>query len=638
MIRKRFVWKVRDREIPLGERTLIVGILNITPDSFSDGGKYDDPEAAVAHALALQEAGADILDIGAESTKPGSERIAAGEELRRLIPVLKRLEGKLDIPISVDTYKPDVAEAALDYGVAIINDPSGLTWEPDLAKVVLRFNAGLILNHTRGTPDAWAKQAPLHDVMGTVRSELDAAINRARRAGISKECIVVDPGLGFGKRQEQNGVILARLAELESLTAPVMVGPSRKSFLAKATGELTDYATAAAVVLSITGGAHLVRVHNVAAMRAAVEVADAVLTVVPQTPETGVVRPGRTEPSLEGRAPDLDDDARRRPLVSPLLKKAPRPVEHPSPILRPEVEADAEEVADEEVESDEVTEKPKEELKPAAAAKPYWENRPMREPKGGKKYDGDRPARPPREDRPSFDGPPRGGDRSYGPPRGDRPSGPPRGGDRPSYGPPRGDRPSGPPRGGDRPSYGPPRGDRPSGPPRVETGLMGHLVEIVLRVLRTGRSARRMGLLVEIVLLVRRAGIGLMGGDRPSYGPPRGDRPSGPPRGDRPYGPPRGDRPSGPPRGDRPYGPPRGDRPSGPPRGDRPYGPPRGDRPAGPPRGDRPYGPPRGDRPSGPPRGGDRPYGPPRGDRPAGPPNKRSGPPRPGGGRPPRRP
>src|SRR5208282_1669232 len=162
-MRKLYYWKLKAREIKLGERTVILGVLNVTPDSFSDGGKYLDPDRAFARAIELEEQGADIIDIGAESTKPGSHRISEAEELRRLIPVLKRLHGKLAIPISVDTYKSAVAEKALEHGAEIINDPSGLTFDPQLARVAAGLNAALIINHMRGTPESWAKLPPLKD-------------------------------------------------------------------------------------------------------------------------------------------------------------------------------------------------------------------------------------------------------------------------------------------------------------------------------------------------------------------------------------------------------------------------------------------------------------------------------------------
>jgi dihydropteroate synthase len=277
MARKRYEWKLRSRTLQLGDRTLILGVLNVTPDSFSDGGKYLDPDRAFARAIELEEQGADIVDVGAESTRPGSQRISQAEELRRLVPVLKRLRDKLTVPISVDTYKAAVAERALELGAEIINDPSGLTFDPQLAKVVARYDAGLILNHMRGNPETWAKLPPLPDVMGTILHDLDAAVHRARRAGIERTQIVVDPGIGFGKRKEQNSEILARLHELARLDLPILVGPSRKSFLAQRTERETVFATASAVAAAILGGAHLVRVHDVVEMRAAAAVADAIL-------------------------------------------------------------------------------------------------------------------------------------------------------------------------------------------------------------------------------------------------------------------------------------------------------------------------------------------------------------------------
>jgi dihydropteroate synthase len=282
MPRKHFIWKLKRREIRLGERTAIMGVLNVTPDSFSDGGKYADPDRAFAHAVEMEEEGADIIDIGAESTRPGSARIPAIEELRRLVPVLKRLKDRLGIPISVDTYKAEVAERALDLGVEIINDPSALTFEPQLARTVSNYDAGLVLNHMRGRPETWAKLAPMPDPMATIGRELDAAANRARGVGIDKTRLVVDPGIGFGKRKEQNSLILARLHELAPLDLPLLVGPSRKQFLAHATPEETRFATAAAVAACVLGGAHIVRVHDVRAMRAAADVADEILHAQPE--------------------------------------------------------------------------------------------------------------------------------------------------------------------------------------------------------------------------------------------------------------------------------------------------------------------------------------------------------------------
>ena len=272
--RKRFEWKLRDRTLNLGDRTLILGVLNVTPDSFSDGGTYQDPDRAFARAIELEELGADVIDIGAESTRPGSVRISEAEELRRLVPVLKRLKGKLTIPVSVDTYKANIAEKAFEFGVEIINDPSALTFDADLARKVSHANAGLILNHMRGTPETWLKLPPLKDLIRTVRAELEAAAHRGVLSGVDRKRIVVDPGLGFGKRREQNSEILAQLGELVRLELPILVGPSRKHFVARESVDATEFATAAAVAAAVLNGAHMVRVHDVKAMKAVVEVAD----------------------------------------------------------------------------------------------------------------------------------------------------------------------------------------------------------------------------------------------------------------------------------------------------------------------------------------------------------------------------
>jgi dihydropteroate synthase len=276
-MRKLFFWKLKNREVRLGERTALMGVLNVTPDSFSDGGKYSEPDRAFAHALELEEQGADIIDVGAESTRPGSPRISAAEEMRRLIPVLKRLKDRLSVPVSVDTYKAEVAERALDLGAEIINDPSGLTFEPQLARVVSNHDAGLVINHMRGRPETWAKLGPMPDPIATIGRDLDAAISRVRGVGIDRSRLVIDPGLGFGKRKEQNVVIMARLNELAQLDFPILAGPSRKHFLAHQDVQETKFATAAAVTACILAGAHVVRVHDVREMRAVADVADEIL-------------------------------------------------------------------------------------------------------------------------------------------------------------------------------------------------------------------------------------------------------------------------------------------------------------------------------------------------------------------------
>jgi len=312
---KRFHWKLKRREIVLGERTLLMGILNITPDSFSDGGLFNSPDKALARALELEEQGADILDIGAESTKPGSQRISEAEELRRLVPVLKRLKDKLSIPISVDTYKAAVAEKALEHGAEIVNDPTGLLLDLQLPKVVNKYDAGLVINHMRGMPETWSRLGPLKNLMRSISIDLEAAHNRARQAGIQKQQIVLDPGLGFGKRREQNSEIIAKLRGLRSLDLPLMVGPSRKSFLRKEDKSETEFATAAAVTACILNGAHIVRVHDVKAMKSVAEVADVILLA------------GQTEEEEEKTAA-----APPRPRPRPMLGQGEAP-----PIRRPPV-------------------------------------------------------------------------------------------------------------------------------------------------------------------------------------------------------------------------------------------------------------------------------------------------------------
>ncbi len=276
MIRKRYLWKVRSREIQLGDRTLVMGILNVTPDSFSDGGLHLDPDRAYAHAMELEEQGADVIDVGAESTRPNSKRITEEEEWRRLAPVLKRLRGKLTIPISVDTYKSGIALRACELGAEIVNDPSGVTFDPLLAKAVAQTNAGMIINHMRGAPESWAKLPSLPDPATQVLNDLEAAVHRVRRTGVDMQRMMIDPGLGFGKRKEENHRIIGQLPALTKLDLPVLIGPSRKLFLNQQTEEGLLLATASAVSASILGGAHMVRVHDVARMLPVIQVADAI--------------------------------------------------------------------------------------------------------------------------------------------------------------------------------------------------------------------------------------------------------------------------------------------------------------------------------------------------------------------------
>jgi dihydropteroate synthase len=282
MLRRRmFKLRLPSRTLVLGKRTLVMGVLNITPDSFSDGGLFLDAHAAVARALDLERAGADILDIGGESTRPGSEGISATEELQRILPVLGKLRGQLTIPISLDTSKSEVADAAADSGVEILNDVTALRADPRLAEVAHRRRLPLILMHMRGEPHTMQKRPFARDVMRDVASSLRHAVAVARRAGVAKSQIILDPGIGFGKSTAQNFELLARLPELARLGFPLMVGTSRKGFIGKVLGDVVPsermWGTAATVTASILGGAHIVRVHDVAEMVQVARVADAIL-------------------------------------------------------------------------------------------------------------------------------------------------------------------------------------------------------------------------------------------------------------------------------------------------------------------------------------------------------------------------
>jgi len=259
-----------------------MGVLNVTPDSFSDGGMYFDADAAVARALEIERAGADILDIGGESTRPGSEGISAAEEMRRILPVLEKLRGRLGIPISVDTSKAEVAEAAARQGAEILNDVTTLRSDPRLAEVASEHKLPLIVMHMRGEPPTMQKKPFAPSVLRDVATGLRSAVVIARRAGVAKSQIVIDPGIGFGKSAAQNFELLQKLPELARLGYPLLVGASRKGFLGKALGGAPEdgrlWGTAAAVAASILGGAHIVRVHDIAQMSQVARVTDAVLT------------------------------------------------------------------------------------------------------------------------------------------------------------------------------------------------------------------------------------------------------------------------------------------------------------------------------------------------------------------------
>jgi dihydropteroate synthase len=256
-----------------------MGILNVTPDSFAEGASRLDPAAAVAAALRMEADGADLIDIGGESTRPGAEPVSAGEEIARVLPVLTALDGRLRVPISIDTYKSDVARAAVAAGAAIVNDVSGLRHDPALARAVADSGAALVLMHTRGRSSTMYAEAVYGDVVADVVKELRESMESALDAGVPMERLIVDPGVGFAKRPLHSYGVLARLPEFAAaLDRPVLVGPSRKSFLRDAVGGRPaaerDWGTAAAVTAAVLAGAHIVRVHAVAEMSQVVRVAE----------------------------------------------------------------------------------------------------------------------------------------------------------------------------------------------------------------------------------------------------------------------------------------------------------------------------------------------------------------------------
>lgn len=270
------------RALLLGRRTLIMGVLNITPDSFSDGGQFLKLEAAAERALQMERDGADILDIGGESTRPGANPLGAAEELARILPVLDMLRGKLKIPVSIDTQKAQVAKAAIARGAAIVNDVSALRLDAGLAEVVAESSVAIILMHMRGTPRTMQDGPFARDVMKDVMTGLRAALRRAEQAGIERSRIFIDPGIGFGKNYRQNFEVLARLPELANLGCPIVVGASRKAFLGASLDNAPPgeraWGTAATVAAAIWGGAHIVRVHDVKEMAQVAIIADRIAT------------------------------------------------------------------------------------------------------------------------------------------------------------------------------------------------------------------------------------------------------------------------------------------------------------------------------------------------------------------------
>jgi dihydropteroate synthase len=288
--RHSFLWRLRTRTLELGPRTLVMGILNVTPDSFSDGGKFLARDHAVAHALKMLDDGADLLDIGGESTRPGTPVIESGippeEELRRIMPVIEDvLRERPDAILSVDTYKAVVARAAVNAGCEIVNDVSALRWDEQMPAAVAGLACGVVLMHTRGLPQEWRNLPPSADIVEEVKTELRDYAQAAVAAGIAKDRVMLDVGIGFGKKFEQNYPLLAGLDQLHDLGFPLLVGTSRKSFIGRTLARdgkdaLPDerlHGSLAAMTASVLNGAHMVRVHDVKAAVEAAKIADEVL-------------------------------------------------------------------------------------------------------------------------------------------------------------------------------------------------------------------------------------------------------------------------------------------------------------------------------------------------------------------------
>jgi len=267
------------RVLQLGPRPLVMAILNITPDSFAESSPRTDPNAALELALRMEADGADMIDVGGESTRPGAEPLPAAEEARRVLPVLQKLRGRIRVPISIDTYKAEIAKAAIAEGAVLVNDVSGLRYEPALAEVVAQTGAALVIMHTRGRSKAMYQEARYDDVVREVGEEIEASLVVATGAGVDRDRLIVDPGIGFAKRAADSYGVLARLPELAAgLDRPMLVGPSRKSFMQGVLGVRPapdrDWGTAAAVTAAVLAGAHIVRVHAVAEMVQVVRVAE----------------------------------------------------------------------------------------------------------------------------------------------------------------------------------------------------------------------------------------------------------------------------------------------------------------------------------------------------------------------------
>ena len=282
-------WLIKDRALTIGQRTLVMGILNVTPDSFSDGGQFLSLENAIDHGKRMRDEGADLIDVGGESTRPGSSGpVSAEEEIDRVVPVISALAKTLDLPISIDTTKSEVARAGLDAGAGIVNDVSALRFDFYIADVAARAGAGLILMHSRGTPATMHRLPPVADIMHEVTTSLSASVKMAERRGVKRESIAIDPGIGFGKSQEQNVELIDKLDQLKAAFSnlPILIGTSRKSFIGRiladeagdpAPPDQRMYGSMASIAAAVMKGADIVRVHDVRAAVETVKMIDAIL-------------------------------------------------------------------------------------------------------------------------------------------------------------------------------------------------------------------------------------------------------------------------------------------------------------------------------------------------------------------------
>ena len=291
--RKNYDWRLKSRTILLGERTLIAGSISLATDG-PDQGRYHDADRAYARALELEEQGVNLIELVPEEMMPGAKLISEAEELRRVVPVLKRMRDKVNVPVVVQTWRSAVADKVLTLGAEAIHDVSGLTWNPELAKVTVQHDAGLILNHMRGTPDSWGAQPAVKDVIEQTLTGLGAAAHRADRAYVDRKRILVDPGLGMGKRREHNLEIVARLPVLLPLGLPIILGTSHKSFLARPDETESEYTRAAALTAAILAGAHVVRVDDLAVMKHAIQLADQLLASRPSLAAEPIAPPKRS--------------------------------------------------------------------------------------------------------------------------------------------------------------------------------------------------------------------------------------------------------------------------------------------------------------------------------------------------------